>query len=185
MGYRPQLGESGRLTKTPEGRSGALSGTEPRRAAQALSIAQRNDRLGSSFPGTVFPQLLTTRCVATNGSYGPSTGLRSKSILEFSHLSWDTDGAFELHAIPTLLWLFRSPEAINVRGSRGLSTEEANRNIAEAEQRIADQKAQITELERTGQSTDDSLEVLRQLEQSLAQLIECRENILSELKQVR
>ena len=63
--------------------------------------------------------------------------------------------------------------------------EEANRNIAEAEQRIADQKAQITELERTGQSTDDSLEVLRQLEKSLAQLIERRENILSELKQVR
>ena len=63
--------------------------------------------------------------------------------------------------------------------------EEANRNIAEAEQRIADQKAQITELERTGQSTDDSLEVLRPLEKSLAQLIERRENILSELKQVR
>ena len=63
--------------------------------------------------------------------------------------------------------------------------EEANRNIAGAEQRIADQKTQITELERTGQSTDDALEVLRQLEQSLAQLIERRENILSELKQVR
>jgi hypothetical protein len=61
--------------------------------------------------------------------------------------------------------------------------EESNRRIAEAEQRIIDQQARVAELEREGQNSASSRELLRLFENSLALLRSQRAVLQRDLKE--
>jgi hypothetical protein len=62
--------------------------------------------------------------------------------------------------------------------------ERADRQIAEARQRIADQRAQIVNDFREGIDVTRSRQVLRVFEQTLAQMIAHRERVKRDLQQI-